>query len=273
MKKRISVIVMALILCVGSTFSVFAADAETGQIDEMKKDILIESHMEDLQDGRVEPINEHKSADIKVITGEIENKASKDVNQLNSEDNVELVDRKTELDIISLDKEKKEYLATAIVKDKYKITTMVGKEANTRSSVTKNESYCDITCVYSVTYDMYTKGGAERYKVTGYKASTKSTDPQITCTKINFRHRACGLMYTAPTTLHSSTNYHPADKAVSSPVSGQNYSYNISQPGYVEVPPGFSAGRLDVYAKRTVSSWTGSSYIALDFGEPINPWQ
>lgn len=230
----------------------------------------IQTHIQDLMDGKIQPKIEHEQSPVEVEVGSITPLAGptyiQNVQTLDQKMETELYDQIVQMDIIELDREEKEYLATAIVDNTYAVTR------SGDYGETKVATFCDVRVAFSVVYDMYEYNGGERYKVIYYTGTyVRSDDPQMFCKELSFRHKAFGRMYTSVNN-YSVKAYERAKKTISSPTEGGVYEYAISQPGYVEVPPGYSAGQMTYTVKRRPSTYTSEQYINIMFGDIINPF-
>lgn len=274
-RKSMLAVVTSLLLIVAVTTS--QVQANTSKISE---DVFIDNHIEALINGDISPVNRSPELNARVRTGISEaNKNCTNVKKVTSQDSdmsqPSLYSEAVSLDTVPLDNSKNRYLVTAIVKQTYKIPKEESYNATRASDeISKTYTFCDVKMAFSAVYNHYSHKGMEYYRVSQYKGGYMSkSDPQMTCKNIRFRHRAFGRFYTASYDFIRSLGYTAEPKSISNPEKGKKYTYTINQNGYVEAPPGFSAGRLDYTVARTTSSYTSSNYMAIDFGEPINPFQ
>ena len=267
MRKIISLATIVVMLL---TVSFMPTYATVNDIEEIEKENYIENHINDLLNGDVEPVKEDFNGNVSIALSEVEkadplvSTASITASSTSTEEETKLVEQNSELDVILLDEEKNEYLATIIVDNKYE-TNATGPV--TSHDDTKNKTDCDVKLSYSAHYEIITVGGAERVKVIKYIGKyVQNNDSQMTCSKLRFTSKAQGLVFNSAGT-YIGTGITTPDKTVNSPTKGAANTYITNQQGYVEVPPGNNAGRLHYTLKRTVSSYTTTGYMAFDWGD------
>ena len=269
-RKPILAVVTSLLLIVAITTSPVQANT-----NKSSEDVFIDHHIKALENGEISPVNRSPELNVRVRTGISETNAKKLISKDSSMLKSSLYSENVYLDTVPLDKLKNRYLVTAIVKQTYKIPKEQSNNLTRASDeISKTYTFCDVKMSFSAVYNHYIHNKKNYYRVSQYKGGYMSkSDPQMTCKNIRFRHRACGRFYTASYDFIRSLSYTANPKSISYPEKGRKYTYVINQNGYVEAPPGFSAGRLDYTVARTTSSYKASNYMAIDFGEPINPFQ
>lgn len=267
MKKIISLLTIAVMLL---TVFLMPAYATVNDIEEIQKENYIENHINDLLDGNVEPVNEDSNGNVSIALGEVETidplvtASYITASPTTTMEETKLIEQSSELDVILLDEEKNEYLATIVVDNKYE-TTATGPM--TSHDDTKNKTDCDVKVSYSAYYEIIDTGGAERVKVIKYIGKyVQSNDPQMTCSKLRFTSKAQGLVFNSAG-RYIGVGITTPDKIVNSPTKGSSNTYFTNQQGYVEIPPGNNAGRLHYTLKRIVSSYTTTGYMAFDWGD------
>ena len=144
MKKNIlnEIISIAVIATMLFTSTVFASATETNT-KEKTEDIQINQRIEKLMAGEICPVNEDPHTTIKVNIGdEAVTFSSNSLKRIPQKENAvkqdfQLAGKDAISDIVKLDTEKEEYLATLIVKDTYEVSSgnsqSVGRATNTRS--------------------------------------------------------------------------------------------------------------------------------------------
>ena len=144
MRKIISLATIVVMLL---TVSFMPTYATVNDIEEIEKENYIENHINDLLNGDVEPVKEDFNGNVSIALSEVEkadplvSTASITASSTSTEEETKLVEQNSELDVILLDEEKNEYLATIIVDNKYE-TNATGPV--TSHDDTKNKTDCDV---------------------------------------------------------------------------------------------------------------------------------
>lgn len=261
--------VLVITVIILFTISFMPTYAKVDNIEKTEKERCIESHINDLLNGYVQPVNEDIDRNINISVGGVEkidplaNIQLKNTSQ-KVEEKTELVKQKSNLDIILLNDDEREYLATIIIDNEYE-TKAVGP-INSHEDI-KNKTDCDVKLSYSAVYKVMEMPGGERVMVTKYIGTyVKKSDPQMTCSRIRFTSKAEGLVFNSSGKYIGSGVKTP-DMTVVNPGIGVANTYLTNQQGYVEIPPGNNAGRMHYTLKRTVSSYTTTGYMAFDWGD------
>lgn len=121
MKRKLFTMLLIALLCLGNTMAAFAV-TNNSNTDELRKNMIIDSHIEALLNGEIDAKHRDSDTDINIKLGEVE-KAPLigEMPQYGTfeEQDINLIKQDVTVDTFKLDGNKEEYLATFIVNSKY----------------------------------------------------------------------------------------------------------------------------------------------------------
>lgn len=280
MKKIISIFLCSLLIVL--SFSSFCvADTQTDEDNDLQK------YVKDISEGKIKPVNEDPNC--KVFTSFTEDNNIQDGSYITQDINnnkFKLKKQKITKDIRKIDSDAatntNTYKAVIITDNTYEIQpdniVLGGNEQSNYTvglSDTKNALLVNVTMYGEIVYNqVYAESGNYAYKITQVKGGyMSSSDPQMICSTFELFCKYYGRLY-GSTGVFVKSGGSSVTQTYNSPTKGVVKSLSTGQSYYTDCDAaGYNLARIYFTVKRTVSSYTNSSYIALGFGEVNDPTQ